>query len=151
MFKTFLFFYVFKHPVTAHVILMPSCNTKQSSMICHYSSTEFWNVFVKIHQKFRLLSINYIIKMNVFVAPFKIMNDSSICELLFHDEEILKEFSNVFFDVYMRVLSYHCSLLITKILLVFLNQYLSIIYDVSNIIKNAKNILFVLKCFYFVL
>jgi len=47
-------------------------------MIRYYSSTEFRNVLVEIHQKFRLLSIDHIVEMNVFVSPFKVMDDSSV-------------------------------------------------------------------------
>lgn len=113
MFKTFLLFNILKHPIAAHIVLMSSRNTKQSTMVCYDSSTEFRDVFVKIHQKFWLLSINNIIKMNVFVTPFKIMDDSSVCKFLFHDKKILKELCYVLFNVNMRVLSYHSCFLVS--------------------------------------
>jgi len=113
MFKTFLFFDVLEHPIAAHIVLMSSRNAKQSSVISDNSSAKFRNVLVEIHQKFWLLSIYYIIEMNVFIAPFKVMNDSSIGKFLFHDEKILKELSYVFFNVNMGVLSYHSCLLVS--------------------------------------
>ncbi len=113
MLKAFLLFNILKHPIATHIVLMSSCNTKQSTMVCYDCSAEFRDVLVEIHQKFWLLSIHNIIKMDVLVSPFKVMDYSSVCKFLFHDEKILKELCDVLFNVNMGVLSYHCSFLVS--------------------------------------
>jgi hypothetical protein len=80
-------------------------------VIGDHSSTEFRDVLVKIHQKFRLLSIDNIIEVNVFVSPFKVMDDPSVSQLLLHYEKVLKELNDVFLDVNVRVLCNHGRLL----------------------------------------
>jgi len=127
MLKTLFLLDVLKHPIAAHVILMTTCNTKETSVICDDCSTEFGNVLVEINKEFRLFAIDDIVEVNVLVAPFEIVNDSSVCQLLLHDEKVLKEFDNVLFDVNMRIFRNHCCFLRPKILLIFLNQNLSII------------------------
>lgn len=70
-------------------------------MIGNNCSAELWNILVEINKILSLLSIDHIVKMNVFVSPFKVMNDSSISKLFLHNEKTLKELNDVFFDVYM--------------------------------------------------
>jgi len=77
----------------------------------------------------------YIIKVDIFVTPFKIMNDTLISQLFFKDEDVLKEVQNSFFDVKMIKFSYH-SLLIFKISLVLIYQCVSFINYTSDIIEN---------------
>jgi len=87
---------------------MSSCYTKQPTMISYNCSAEFRNVFIKIDKVFGLLSIYDIIEMNVFVSPFKVMNDPPVCELLFNYKKTLKELYNVFLNINMTEFRNHC-------------------------------------------
>ena len=105
-------------------------------MIAHYSSAELGNVILEINKIFRLLVCRHIIEMNVLIAPFEIMDDSFIGELLLDDEDILEELNNSFFDIKMIELGNHC-LLVFKIPFICINQCISFINHISDIIKHC--------------
>ncbi len=106
--QTLLFFYVLKHPVAAHIVLVSPCYAKQSSMVSYNSPTEFRNVFVKVNQVLCLFAIDYIVEMDIFVAPFKVVNDSSVSQLFLDYEKALEKLNDMFFYVNMAEFGYHC-------------------------------------------
>jgi len=110
MLQLFVLLDIFKHPVTAHVVLVSTGDAKKTTMVTYYSTAELGNVVFEIHKIFRLLMSSDIIKMNVFVTPFKIVDDSLISQFFLHDENVLKEINNPFFDIKMVKFSYHCLL-----------------------------------------
>jgi hypothetical protein len=80
-------------------------------MIRYYSTTELRDVIFKINQIFTLLMSCDIIKMDIFISPFEIMNDALVCQFLFDDKNVLKEINNPFFDVKMIKFCDHCFLI----------------------------------------
>ena len=72
--------------------------------------------------------------MNIFVTPFKVMNDSFVSKFLFNNEDVLKEFDNPFIDVKMIEFSNHC-FLVLKIHFVFVSECIAFVNNVSNVIK----------------
>ena len=136
MFKLFMLFNIFKHPVAADVVLMTSSDAKQSSMVAHDSSTELWNVILKVNQVLRLLMSCDIVKVNVFIAPFEIVDDSFIGELFLDDEDVLKEVNNSFFDVKVIEFCYH-SFLVLKVSLVDINQSISFVNYIPDVIEHS--------------
>ena len=131
-----MFLYIFKHPITTDIILMSSSNTKQSSMVAYDSSAELRNIIFEIYKIFWLLMCRNIIEVNIFITPFKIMNDPFICQFLLDNEYILEELNNSFFDIKMIELGNH-SLLIFQIPFISINQCISFINDVSDVIKHC--------------
>lgn len=69
---------------------MSTSDTEEASMVCNDCSTELWNVLVEVNEVLGLFSVDYIVKVNVFVAPFEVVDDSSICEFLFHNKRLWK-------------------------------------------------------------
>ena len=102
---------VLKHPVTAHIVLVATSYTKEPTMVTHNSPAELRDVVLEVNKIFGLLVSGDIIKMNVFVAPLEVMYYSLVSELLFDDENILKEVNNSLFDIEMVELSNHCFLI----------------------------------------
>ena len=136
MFKLFVFFYVLKHPVAADVILVSSCDTEKSTMVTDYSTAELWNVILKVNQIFRLLMRCDIVKMNVFVAPFEVMDDAFVGELLLDDKYCLEEVNNPFLYVKVIKLCNH-RLLILQVSLILINKCISFINNVSDVVKYS--------------
>ena len=107
MLKSLLLLYILEHPVTTHIILMPTSNTEQTARVRDHSSTELRNVFIKIDEILGLLAVDDIVKMDVLVAPFEVVDDALVSELLLDDEEILEELYYVLFNINVVVLSDH--------------------------------------------
>ena len=131
-----MFLNVLKHPVAAYIVLMSSCNTKQSSMITNHRPTKFRNVIFKINKILALLVCRHIIKVYVLVAPLKIMDYSFVCQFFLHDKDVLKEVNDSFFYVEMVEFGYH-GFLVFEISFVLVNESITFINHISNIIKNG--------------
>lgn len=54
---------------------MSSGNTEEPSMIGNYGATELWNIALKIDQVLGLLPCVDIVEVDVFVAPFEVVNN----------------------------------------------------------------------------
>jgi hypothetical protein len=65
--------------------------------------------------------------MDIFVTPFKVMDDSLVGKLLFYDKDVLEEFYNSLVDVKMIEFGYH-RFLVFQILFVLINQRVSFVY-----------------------
>lgn len=70
---------------------MSAGDTEKTTVIGHYSSTEFRDVALEINQVLRLLARVHIVEVNVFVSPLEVVNDTFICQLLLQNEDILEE------------------------------------------------------------
>ena len=77
-----------------------------------------------------------IIKMDIFITPFKIVNNSFVSELLFNNKNVLKEVNDSFFDVKVIKLGYHC-FLVFEVSFVLVNKGIAFINDVSNVVKDG--------------
>lgn len=115
-----MLFHILKHPIAANVVLVTTSDTEKSSMVTDHSPTKLGNVIFKVYEVFRLLVSCYIVKMNVFIAPFEVVDDSFICEFLFHNKNILKEVYNPLLNVEMIKFRDH-RLLVFKVSLVLIN------------------------------
>ena len=104
-------------------------------MITYYRSTKLGNIVLKVNKIFRLLVCSHIIKMNVFVAPLKVMNNPLIGKLLLYNEYVLKEVDDPLLDVEMIKFSNHC-LLIFKVSFVLVDQSISLINNISYVVKD---------------
>ncbi len=104
-------------------------------MVCDYCATKFGNVTLEVNQIFGLLSCVDIVEVDIFVSPFKIVNNSFICKLLLEDKDILEEIQNALFYIKMIELGDH-GLLIFKIPLVLVDQSISLVNDTANIVKD---------------
>lgn len=89
-------------------------------MVSDYGPTEFGNVVDKINQVFRLFSRVHIIKVNIFIAPFKVVDYPLICQLFLQDENVLEKVNDSLFDVKVIEFCYH-SFLVFEILFILIN------------------------------
>jgi len=115
---------------------MSTCNAKETAMVTDNGSAEFGNVVFEVHQILALFMCCHIIKMNVLVSPFEVVDDSFVRQLLFYDEDALKEIDDTLFDVEMVKFSYH-SLLILEVAFVLVNQGVSFVNDISDVIEDG--------------
>lgn len=77
----------------------------------------------------------HIIEMNVFISPFKVVDNSFVGQLLFNNEDILEKVNDSFLYVEMVKFSNHC-FLIFQVSFIGVNESISFINDVPNIIKD---------------
>ena len=76
-------------------------------MITNNGTTELWNVVLEINQILALLVRNHIVKMNIFVTPFEVVDDAFVSQLLLDDKDILEEIIDALIDVKMIELCNH--------------------------------------------
>jgi len=81
-------------------------------MIAYYSSTKFGNIVLEVNQILRLLVRGNIIKMNILIAPLKIMNNPLICQLFFDNKNVLEEIDDPLLNVKVIELSNHSFLIL---------------------------------------
>ena len=105
-------------------------------MITDYSPAELWNIVLKIYKVLGLLVSCDIIEMNILVTPFKVVDDTFICQFILDYEYILEEVYDSLLNVKVVKLSNHC-LLVLQVSLVLVNQCISLIYHISYIIKDC--------------
>jgi len=77
-----------------------------------------------------------IVKMNILISPFKVMNYTFISQLLFYNEYILEKVNYSLLDVKMIKFCNH-SFLVFKIFFILIYQSISFVNYVSYIIKNC--------------
>ena len=99
---------------------MSPSNAEKPPLVSDDSSAEFWDILIEIYKIFGLFPIYHIVEMNIFIAPLEVMDDSSIGQLLLHDEHGLEKFDNVLINVDVVILSDH-GFLIGEVHLVLLN------------------------------
>ena len=73
--------------------------------------------------------------MDIFVTPFKIVNDPLVCQLLFHDEQVLKEVDDALIDVEVIKLGNH-RLLILQVSLVLVDQCVALVDHRLDVIES---------------
>ena len=78
---------------------------------------------------------NDIIKVDIFVSPLKVMDDSLVSKLLLYNEKVLEEVYDALIDIEVIEFGNHC-LLVLQILLVLVAESISFINDASNIVKD---------------
>ena len=127
---------VLEHPVAAHVVLMATGNTEESTMIADNGTTELGNVVLEVYEVLALLVRRHIVKVNVLVAPFEVMNDTLVSELLFDDEDVLEEVDDALLDIEVVELSDH-GLLVLEVLLVLVDQRIPLIDNVTDIVEDG--------------
>ena len=76
-------------------------------MITNNGTAELWNIVLEINQILALLVRNHIVKMNIFVTPFEVVDDAFVSQLLLDDKDILEEIIDALIDVKMIELCNH--------------------------------------------
>lgn len=132
-----MLFYIFEHPITADIILVTPRDAIQPTVVTYHSSAELGNVVFKVNQVLTLLVGDHIVKVDVFVSPLEVMDNSFISQFFLYDEQILEEINNSFVDVEVVKLSYHC-LLIFKVFFICVDQAISLVNDTANVVKNLS-------------
>jgi len=131
-----VFLDVLEHPIAAHVVLVAACDTEQPSMVTHDGPAELGNIVFEINKVLGLLVGCHIVEMNILVAPFKVVDDALICQLLLDDENVLEEVDDPLLDVEVVELRDHC-LLVLQISLILVDERISLIDDVSDVVEDC--------------
>ena len=76
-------------------------------MITDNGTAELWNVVLEINQILALLVRDHIVKMNIFVTPFKVVDYAFVSQLLLDYKDILEEIIDALIDVKMIELCNH--------------------------------------------
>jgi hypothetical protein len=127
---------ILKHPLAALVVLVPAADAKEPPVVCYNSAAKLWNVRLEVHQIFALLEGNYVVEVNIFVAPFEVVNDSLVSELLFDNEDVLEELYNAFVDVEMVEFRDH-GFLILEVFLIGVNERISFVNHRPDVLKDS--------------
>ena len=114
---------------------MSSSYAEEASVVSDNRSTEFGDTVAKVHQIFTLFVRSDIIKVDILVSPFKVMDDAFIRQLFLHDENILEEIDDPLFDVKVVEFGNH-SLLILQSLLVLSDECIALVNFISDVIKQ---------------
>lgn len=104
-------------------------------MITDNSSTKLRDIVLEVNEVLGLLMCHDIIKVYILIAPFEVVNNALVRQLLLDDEDVLEEFDDSLLYVKMIKLCNH-GLLIFEVLFVLVNEGISFIDDVPNIIKH---------------
>ena len=75
-----------------------------------------------------------IIKVNVFVAPLEVVNDSFICEFFLENKDILEKVQNSLLNIEVIELGNH-SFLVFKVSLILVNQRIPFVNDTADVIE----------------
>lgn len=79
---------------------------------------------------------SYIVKVNVLVPPLEVMDDALISQFLLDDKNVLEKVNDSFFDIEMVELGDH-GLLIFQVSLILINERISLVNDISNIVEHG--------------
>ena len=104
-------------------------------MIPNNGTAELWNIVLEINQILALLVRNHIVKMNIFVTPFEVVDDAFVSQLLLDDKDILEEIIDALIDVKMIELCNH-GLLIFQVTFIGVNECITLVNDASEIFKS---------------
>ena len=74
--------------------------------------------------------------MNIIGAPLEVMDDALVRQFLLDDKNVLEKVNDSFFDIEMVELGDH-SLLIFQVSLILINERISLVNDISNIVEHG--------------
>ena len=78
-----------------------------------------------------------VVKVDVLVAPLEVVNDALVCQLLLHDEDVLKEVDDSLIDIEVVELGNHC-LLIFQVAFVSVNQGVPLVDHAANVVEHLS-------------
>ena len=80
---------------------------------------------------------NYIVEVNVFIAPLKVVDNPFVCQFFLYDEKILEKLNDSLVDVKMVEFCYH-GLLIFQIFFVLVNQSIALIDYAPDVVEDLR-------------
>ena len=116
---------------------MTAGDAKQAAMIADNCPAELGNIVLEVDEVLALLVRRNIVKVDVLVTPLEVVDDALVRQLLLHDENVLEEVDDPLLDIKMIKLGNH-RLLIFQIALVLIDQRISLIDHVPDIVKNGR-------------
>jgi hypothetical protein len=78
---------------------MPSADAVQTAVVTNNCAAKLGDVVLEVNQVLALFVGQHVVKVNVLVSPFKVVDNTFVCQLLLHNEERLEELSHSFVDV----------------------------------------------------
>ena len=80
---------------------------------------------------------NHIVKVNIFVTPFEVVNNSLVCQFFLYYEKVLEEFNDPFVDIKVIEFRNH-SLLILQIFFILVNESIALVNYATDVIENLS-------------
>ena len=106
-------------------------------MVRDYCPTELRNIVFEVYQVFALLVRNNIVKVDILVSPFKVMDDAFVRQLFLHDEDVLEKVNDAFVDIKVIKLSNH-GLLVFQVTFVSVDQGISFVDDTPDVVECLR-------------
>ena len=75
--------------------------------------------------------------MDVFVAPFEVVDDTLVCQLFLNDKDVLEKVNDALVDIEVIELCNH-RLLVLQIFLVEIAQGVALINDAPNVVESLR-------------
>ena len=129
--------HILEHPVAADILLHTSGDAVEPSVIADNGSAKLGDVVLKVNEVLALFVGYDIVEVNIFVTPFKVMNNAFVSELLLDNEDILEEVINTFVDVEMIKLCNH-GLLVLQVSFVLVNEGIAFIDHTSQVLEGLS-------------
>ena len=128
---------VLQHPITADILLHAASDTVQASMVRDYCPTELRNIVFEVYQVFALLVRNNIVKVDILVSPFEVMDDAFVCQLFLHDEDVLEKVNDALIDIKVIEFSNH-GLLVFQVTFVLIDKGVPFVDDTPDVIECLR-------------
>lgn len=103
-------------------------------MVANHCATELWNVVFEVDKVLALLMGDDVVKVDVFVAPFEVVDDALVRQLLLHDEDVLEKVNYPLVYVEVVELGDH-GFLVFQVALVVVDQGVALVNHTSNVVK----------------
>ncbi len=136
MLQALVLFDILQHPIAAHVVLVPPRDAEELSVVRDDRPTELRDVVVEVDQILALLVRRHVVKVDVLVAPLKVMDDPLVSELLLEDEDVLEKLNDAFLDVEVVELGDH-RLLLLEIASVLRDHRVPFVDDHPDVVENS--------------
>ena len=103
-------------------------------MIRHNRPAKLRNIAFKIDEVLGLLSVHHIVKVDVFVTPLEVVNDSLVSQLFLHNEQILEKLNDSLVHVVVVEFSNH-DFLVFQGFLVLVDQSVALVNHRSDVLE----------------
>ena len=128
---------ILQHPITADILLHAASDTVQASMVRDYCPTELRNIVFEVYEVFALLVRNNIVKVDILVSPFEVMDDAFVCQLFLHDEDVLEKVNDALVDIKVVEFSNH-GLLVFQVTFVLVDKGVPFVDDTPDVIECLR-------------
>ena len=134
--ELFVLLDVLEHPVAAHVVLVATGDAEEAPVVTHHRSAELGNVVFEVDEVLGLLVRCDVVEVDVLVAPFEVVDDALVCQLLLDDENVLEEVDDSLLNIKVIELGNH-GFLVLQVALVLINERIALVNHVPDVVEHG--------------